>query len=668
MQFLKYSTLEMANKGKLPEINDYLYNNNDDNENELILSKNIHYPTGNKSANNKILVEFKEDFFEYFFEINQNQEENEKINFQKLQNIACNYWHISEENHNQYYITYNNIILPKNESIIHHYNYIKENKLTDRYELKNKNYYIMDINDKKQSENKFKESSKKEKIFNFSYFSEIELYECHAKIAELEKEFRTERGYLTEKIQKITYDNIRYKLKDLNSIIIENGENFKDLDAQETKEFLSGYASRAESHNIKKAEKIKEITIKAYNRQDIPLVLTMKDLWVLKAKQTLMLLFYFLLLFLHLSYSRSEKNDNQLSFNLYNYLRSIFVDNRMFKHLTFSEEMNMENGSQKMLKDRNDIFFYLNFFINNLLYIYVPSNYFRYDPSIKYNRIIMNDPYRLAQKYPENTRNLIEFKFISKFNFKYSNYYKFIQPIKTAYQNESTANSNCEYKKNNSDYSYFKNKLNYFALADLFTHNISFCNGVPKELEIPHFENTEPLKFRVNRSNLYESNSAIEQFSYFVTNTMQNASLQVNNNSNFANDMITKNYSDVDLSFAFNQEDTMIKGDIMENYSNQGYVMNLDYTKTSFELYNDISSTLMKNLIYLDNLRVVNIKNIIYFKKFDLYVKSDLFFELGALGVAKHQMEFIFIDFYNKVKSQFLIIFCLEIVCNIFNF
>lgn len=646
--------------------NNFNNNNNLDNENELILNKHNFNSNGeqqnnnnqnNKNSNNnhKILIEFKDDFFEYYFEISSDSEANNKQNFQKLQNIACNYWHIPKEHFKHYFITYNNKILSKNESLINHFLYIKEKGLTNKYELKNRNFYIMDLNEKKESENKFQEKAKSEKVFNLSYFSEIELYECDAKIAELEKEFRTERGFLTEKIQKITYDNIRFKLKELNSAIIETGENFKDLDQEETKDFLSSYASRAESHNLKKNDKIKEITIKAYNRQDIPLILSMKDLWMLKAKQTLMLLFYIVLLILHLSHSRSEKNDNQISFNLYNYLRSVFTDNRLFKHLTLSEikasTTEYDSGS-KIFKDRDSIYFYINFFITNLLYFHLPQDQHRNTLSRKYNRLIIYDPARLAQKYPENTRNLTQFNFITKFNFKLSNYFQFEKPFSTEFKNDSQINLNCVSKRTKENYTYFDDELKYFSIADLFTRNISLCDGFPRELNKKYFESTFNLKFNISETDFKtnEKNS-IKDFGDYVTNKMQNNSLLLYNNKNFYKNISQNQNADLFLAFSFNQENSLYDGQIMNAYTNQGYVMNYDYMSTSSTLYFDTSSTIMKNLIYTDNIRVINIKNIVYFKKFDLYVKGDFYFELGALGVIKPKIEFTLVDYYSKVKK-----------------
>jgi hypothetical protein len=163
-----------------------------------------------------------------------------------------------------------------------------------------------------------------------------------------------------------------------------------------------------------------------------------------------------------------------------------------------------------------------------------------------------------------------------------------------------------------------------------------------------------PLKFKVNRSEFFEnSDDNLNNFSDYVTYQMQNISLLVKNNTKFSEEIRTKNASDIYLAFSFNQEDSRITGNIMDSYSNQGYVINMDYNQISSTLYNEISRLVLKDLIFLENLRVVHVKNIVYFKKFDLFIKADFFFEFGALGVTKKKMEFILVDFSSEVKIFF---------------
>ncbi len=121
------------------------------------------------------------------------------------------------------------------------------------------------------------------------------------------KEYLTGRGYLSEKIENIKYNNISNKLDYLNNTINEISENFKEYDKIDKIDLMLEYANNTELSNFKKNEKIKEITIKAQNRLDIPLILTLKDIWVLKTMQALILIFYIILLILNFGFFKIEK-------------------------------------------------------------------------------------------------------------------------------------------------------------------------------------------------------------------------------------------------------------------------------------------------------------------------------------------------------------------------
>jgi len=123
----------------------------------------------------------------------------------------------------------------------------------------------------------------------------------------LAKEYLTGRGYLSEKIENIKYNNISNKLDYLNNTINEISENFKEYDKIDKIDLMLEYANNTELSNFKKNEKIKEITIKAQNRLDIPLILTLKDIWVLKTMQALILIFYIILLILNFGFFKIEK-------------------------------------------------------------------------------------------------------------------------------------------------------------------------------------------------------------------------------------------------------------------------------------------------------------------------------------------------------------------------
>lgn len=629
-----------------PFMNKFQYNQ--DNENENILCKE-NYDTYNRNKYAKILIEYNDDCFEYHFEFSPTNSLLNKINFENLKQIACNYWLISEANYNQFYITYNNKILSRNEILINHYAYLNENKYQEKYELKNRNFYIMDLNIKRENENKYQEN-KIEKYVSLTYFSEIELYECESKMRELANEYWTERGFLSERTQKIKNDNLALKITDLESLIVENEEDFKNFDDEEFKDFLEGYANKAAILNLKKKEKLYEVKIKAFNKSDFPLILTMKDLWVLKAKKALLMIFYIILLGFHLVYSRSEKNDNQLSFNLYNYLNYIFINNRVFKHFTGQDNDSKDLGynnklSKNSFKNRNDFFLFVDFFLSNILYNHSNNNLFRNYNKKKYNRLIINDPSRIAQRYINNTRDLIQSKFIMKYNFKFSNYFQFIKPIKSS--NYKFCNSNY----NNGTKNYYENYFNHFDIADLLTKNFSLCNGEPIDLFNEEYEQTENFKFNVKKSDFTSDNitESVNEFSYYVDKVMQISNNNSMINQEFASNITNNNMSDLFIAYTFNQEHSQIRGQLMEKYSNLGYVINLDQKNSSNNLYHDVTSIILKNLLFLDSLRVFHIKTILFFKKFNLFVKLDFFFELGALGIRKHNLEFNFIDYYSKV-------------------
>ncbi len=160
--------------------------------------------------------------------------------------------------------------------------------------------------------------------------------------------------------------------------------------------------------------------------------------------------------------------------------------------------------------------------MNNVIFDYNESNPYRNLLKKKYNRLILNHLYPIAEKYLNNTRNLVKLKYFSQFIFKYSNYHQVEKPFTTIYENDSPSNKMCSPKNIKEDKSYYDDYFNHLGFADLFTKNISLCNGIQNDLEIPNFEQNSNIIFNLNYSKL-QNLIIIDDFSKSINDLIQNS-------------------------------------------------------------------------------------------------------------------------------------------------
>lgn len=649
-----------------------------DNEMENILVKNNKIINNTLNTNNysNILIEYQNDYFEYSFNDENSNEKNFTFNF--LRDAACSYWHIPYTQYKDYFITYNNIILSKNECVNMTYCYIHENCLSNKFELQHRSNFILNISEKNNNENKFKEKEYIEDNSSISsYFCEIELYESEIKSMDLIHDYFMEKGSLTEKLQRIKYETLSNKIRELENVIVETEETLKDLDKQEQKDFLNNYYERISNIESKNSEKRKEEFQKAYNKTDKPIIITSKDLWSLKVKHSLYLLFYFMLLGFHIVYSRVEKNQNFLSNNLLKYAQNIFYENPSFKKFLATTTIEKTQKSQ-IFPDKDRVYFYLNFVLNNLLFIFSQDDPNRYKAEYKLNRLMQNSPYFIYSQ--NNYTRLLNFIQFGEVKFKYSRKFQFRDKCKSAdsdalinsSENQDKCNltadtkmlfgsletnEKCKSVDNNSLFQI----LDYYSFSEVLTRDVELCNGFSDELseKIYEINNIISLYFNKTYFNITDNVEIGDQHYKMLSKILRKNLLNFLPNETYMpiDKNLTNNTGDnFDYLFKIYYNDTnymnTLKGSLVDQYFKSAYYLYNDFYRGKNATYRKMIDSFVKRMLYKQDLRVLNLNVILYFKKFDIFIKLQSLFEFGAIGLTKSGNEIVIADYFKKVKLK----------------